>query len=138
MSAVTHTFNYGTTSILIHPPNAKNEEPWKLIAEGWMLTLKYIRQFKTLFLLGWHIWETASKYYTSKYYTSPENREQGVGKNNWCFLYDNWFDFLLLEMSIRKWDCPKCGTHHDWDINASINLLAAGLAVSVCGATVKT
>ncbi|MCX4992979.1 RNA-guided endonuclease TnpB family protein [Streptomyces sp. NBC_00568] len=41
-----------------------------------------------------------------------------------------------MPLHVRTWTCD-CGTTHDRDVNAARNLLAAGLAVTACGAGVR-
>ncbi|MEU5941357.1 RNA-guided endonuclease TnpB family protein [Micromonospora sp. NPDC047548] len=41
-----------------------------------------------------------------------------------------------MPLNVRSWTC-RCGVVHDRDVNAARNLLAAGLAVSACGAGVR-
>lgn len=33
------------------------------------------------------------------------------------------------DLSVRQWICPKCGSHHDRDVNAAMNILHKGLKI---------
>lgn len=42
-----------------------------------------------------------------------------------------------LSLTDRYWSCPSCSVRHDRDVNAALNIEAAGLAVLACGDGVK-
>lgn len=42
-----------------------------------------------------------------------------------------------MPLNIRAWTCPRCAAKHDRDVNAAINIKAAGLAVLALGENVS-
>ena len=52
-----------------------------------------------------------------------------------CFACGHVLDSFPLD--VRQWICPACGVHHDRDLNAAKNIVAAGLAVLACGESIR-
>ena len=44
-------------------------------------------------------------------------------------------NYDIKDLCVRKWTCPVCGTVHDRDVNAAINIKTEGIRLSLTGKT---
>jgi putative transposase len=96
----------------------QNESLAKAIADvGWGELIRQL-QYKAA-------WHGRSVVAIDKWYPSSKR----------CSSCGHIVESLLLD--IRQWTCPECGTVHDRDVNAAVNMHAAGLAVYACGEVVR-
>lgn len=90
---------------------------------------------KSILDAGW------SEFVRQLQYKALWYRREIIGINRWypsskrCS--DCGYVVQTMKLFIREWTCPSCGSHHDRDINAARNILAAGLAVSALGEAVS-
>jgi putative transposase len=67
--------------------------------------------------------------YKAKWYGKKVNKiDRFYPSSKTCSSCDYIIDKLPL--SVRKWQCPKCGENHDRDINAAKNIHRQGLAIT--------
>jgi putative transposase len=78
--------------------------------------------------------------------TLLEYKAEGYGQT--LILVSRWYPSTRLcsvcgvraetmALSVREWNCSACDTKHDRDVNAARNILAAGQAVTACGADAR-
>ena len=80
---------------------------------------------------GWGQFCTMLKYkaeWSGKYYIEVDRFFTSSKTCNYCL---NQIDSLSLD--IRSWQCPKCETIHDRDINAAVNIRDEGLRLLAVG-----
>jgi putative transposase len=84
---------------------------------------------------GWRMLLSFLEYKSSWYGRSFIKVDRFYPSSKTCDTCGHILEHLPLD--IRRWVCPTCKTEHDRDENAAHNILAAGLAVSVCGPDVS-
>jgi putative transposase len=77
--------------------------------------------------LGWRTFRTMLEYKASKYGREFQVINRWEPTSQKCS--NCGFNGGKKELDIREWICVNCGTWHDRDVNAAINILSAGNAI---------
>jgi len=90
---------------------------------------------KAMSYVGWSEFVSQLEYKAEWYGRTLVKIDRWYPSSKRCFDCGHLLDSLTLD--VREWTCPECGVHHDRDINAAKNILAAGLSVQACGEAVR-
>jgi putative transposase len=85
--------------------------------------------------VGWGEFVRQLEYKARWYGRTLIKLDQWYPSSKTCSACKHVLDSLALD--IREWVCPACGTVHDRDTNAALNILAEGLSVNACGGNVR-
>lgn len=92
--------------------------------------------------VGWGMFLTMLKYKAESEGKIYIEIDRFFPSSKTCHVCLNRVDNLTLD--VRAWTCKHCGTHHDRDVNAAINIrnealriLALGTSASACGGDVS-
>ena len=86
---------------------------------------------KAISQVGWGMFLTMLKYKAEREGKIYVEVDRFFPSSKTCNVCLNQINSLPLE--IRKWTCSHCGTSHDRDINAAINLRDEALRILTCG-----
>ena len=85
----------------------------KYLTETPIYEIKRILQYKS-------IWNNKKLIEIARYYPSSQT----------CSVC-NYQNKKVKDLSVRSWECPECGSIHDRDVNAAINIMFEGLKIYI-------
>ena len=94
------------------------------MSQAWLKTVSYLVQSLPH---GWRTFRTMLEYKANKYGREFQVINRWEPTSQKCS--NCGFNGGKKELGIREWICLNCGTWHDRDVNAALNILSAGNAI---------